>query len=562
MTESEFDAWLLDSRNDAYRVTLVELIPLSGSVTYKLATAPYVDGNTIWDDVLASDIVVDESLDDGLSVGDFDLFDPYTVWTSLPLRGGYCRILVGDTRTALGQFVQVANLIIDNISRKTDNHYTVTITDREPKLEEKIIGATVANQSLPIIYGSPRNVTPILINPINLQYQFCEPPLVAIRAVRDRGLTPASVTKSPSTATIALGNAVTGAVTGDVSGVASSTGNVGGATGLNYNAVAPSLSLTIAAVSQTVAVGGQYGYAFGDQVKLTNSASAWMSGYITAVNISAWSTGGPIEYATEYVIDVDTVAGSGAKTGWTMSLIAAATTDGAPLRSVVASLLTRAGILTAADAIEMRSFPVTAASGYDIDLVITDEPTYADTLDYIVRQCGARLHRTASRGWALTYINISNPPAMAVELDDLLDFAEDGLEPVYKQIAVRHTKNWTVQAAGELAGGVVMTNVKKYGAEYWGKLTATTAYAGDMHDGTLNADLDSGVIAAGIELARLVAMSGVARKRYRATALARALSLVPGDTITLLGTGINNNTLIKSTSKNYTKMTAGLEVIS
>ena len=117
MTDAEFDAWLLDSRNDAYRVTLVELIPLSGSVTYKLATTPYIDGNTVWDDILASDIVVDESLDDGLSVGDFDLFDPYTVWTSLPLRGGYCRILVGDTRAALGQFVQVANLIIDNISR-------------------------------------------------------------------------------------------------------------------------------------------------------------------------------------------------------------------------------------------------------------------------------------------------------------------------------------------------------------------------------------------------------------------------------------------------------------
>ncbi|OQX12805.1 MAG: hypothetical protein BWK73_13905 [Thiothrix lacustris] len=209
------DDWLLDPRNQRYRATLIEIHADSG--LYRLATQPYFQPDGAWDDLLLDEVVVESALDASVSVGDFTFSDDYrTHWGVEDFYGRPCRVWLGDTRWARDAFVQIADLVIDHIQRQDDGVYRVTFTDSMPLLEEKIIGTKVNGQPMPVAYGSPRNVTPIMTDYLTRVYRFSESALTAISAVRDRGKTPSTITKLLPTGSVKIGVNVAGTITGDV----------------------------------------------------------------------------------------------------------------------------------------------------------------------------------------------------------------------------------------------------------------------------------------------------------------------------------------------------------
>lgn len=453
MTPVTFDDWLLDPRNQRYRATLVEIHADSG--LYRLATQPYFQPDAAWDDLLTDEIIVESALGASITVGDFTFVDDYrTHWGSEDFYGRPCRIWLGDTRWSRSAFVQIADLMIDHIQRLDDGVFRVTFTDAMPALEEKITGVLVNSQPVPVVFGSPRNVTPIMTDYLTRTYRFSESALTAISAVRDRGKTPAASTKLLSTGSVKIGVNVAGTITGDVT-------------------AAPTY-----------------------------------------------------------------------------------------LRDVVAALLTRAGITTTAASIAMRRFPAAYPNGYPLDLFIVDQPSYRDLLNTICEACGASLAREADGTYSLTYESFDGEPVITLTSDDILEISEESREQVYKTIVVNYAKNWTVQTASELAGGVAMPDVKKYGSEYYGTLTAQTNYGGSLHDGTLTHDILSGLSEAQAEAERLAKRYAKPRRRWRISATQTAIAVRAGDLVAVNDPALSGSVLVVAMSKNNTDLTVDLEVIA
>lgn len=448
-----FQDWLFDPLNQRYRVTLVEIHADSG--IYRLATQPYFQDSAAWDDLIINEIMVESALDASVTVGDFTFTDDYrTHWGIEDFYGRPCRAWLGDTRWARNAFVPLADLVIDHIQRQQDGVYRVTFTDAVPALEERVVGLSANGQPLPIVYGSPKNVTPIMTDYLKSEYRFAESALSAIGAVRDRGKTPASFTRLLPTGSVRIGVSVAGGVTGDVT---------------------------------------------------------------------------------------------------------AATTL---LRDVIAALLTRAGITTPATNITMRRFPAAHPNGYPVDAFINDKSTYRELLQRICEASGASLAREADGKYSLTYITFDGNPVLTLTADDILELSEEGREPVYKQITVNFDKNWSIQSPSELAGGVPLADVTLYGSEYYGKVNATTNYAGSLHDGTLQQDTMAGEAVAQAEARRLARRYAYPRRRWRIKTTQTAIALQAGDLITVQDAALSGTVLIVAIAKNYTDLTTDLECIA
>jgi hypothetical protein len=450
MTPAEFDAWLYDTRNATYRVTLVEI---QGVASYDLATQPYFQANRAWDDLILDDIILESAIDASISAGDFTFADQYRGhWGQENFYGKPCRIWIGDTRWSRADFRQLADLVIDHIQRVSDGVWRVTFTDAVPLLEATLKGATVAGKIAPIVFGSPKNISPVLVDYLTLTYRFNESAVTAISAVRDRGLSQAK---------------------------------------------APTLSLPTGEAKLRVSVAGQ------------------ITGDVTA--------------SPTY------------------------------LRDVVAALLTRAGITTTSASIAMRRFPAAYPNGYPVNLLINGETTYRDILAQVCKACGASLSRTATGGYSLTYITLSGTPVVTLTSDDLLDISESSRERVYQNVVINYNKNWTVQTESDLAGGVPLSDVTKYGSEFFGKLTATTTYSGSLHDGTMTVNILSGLDEAKAEAERLSTRHAVFRRSWELTAVQTGMIAEVGDIVRIEDSAVIGNMLVENVTKNFTNLTTTIK---
>ena len=209
----DFNFWLLDPRNQPYRVVLVEIIADSG--TYRLATQPYYADDGPYDDLILDQIIGERRLGKDVSAGDFTFVDNYRMhWQKETFRGRACRLYFGDVRWPRTDFAKLAELVIEHIQRVRTDVYQVTFSDAIPVLEEKIIGTIQGGQKLPVAFGSPKNVTPVMIDYATRKYRFCEGDFITV-AVRDKGLA-VSHTKQPATGSVTLTYDPYGQVTGDV----------------------------------------------------------------------------------------------------------------------------------------------------------------------------------------------------------------------------------------------------------------------------------------------------------------------------------------------------------
>lgn len=219
LTEQQFQAWL--ESDAAIRCTLVEVQVYNGSSeqTLYLSTKNYVTGssdtpsNTTYLPVLSTSvqfsesIIVDGSVDlsfGGLVIdnynGEYDSWLNY-VWANRPIK-----IYFGDVRAPRGDFTLIFSGIVSGITSGDSQSINLAISDvmarfNVPITEEKLGNyyqgnivplSTYTNpnrdQVKPLVFGEVHNITPLLIDPTELEYMVHNGPIESIIEIRDNGV--------------------------------------------------------------------------------------------------------------------------------------------------------------------------------------------------------------------------------------------------------------------------------------------------------------------------------------------------------------------------------------
>lgn len=239
MTDAEFLAWLKNP--DAKRITLVEIgVYTGGSETTRyLSTRGYNTGaaDTPADQVYLP-VVTDRSLsykeslslqdgnDASLQVGDIEInnqsgsLDSWfnDVWTNRTVKA-----YIGDPRWPRADFRMVFNGITASISSAARGTINLKVTDKLQRLNTPLIetklGGTTPNKDmvLPFCAGEAHNISPLLSNPVTLEYQFHNGATEGAFEVRDNGK-PVSATYSAATGKFTLNQASAGTITASVQG--------------------------------------------------------------------------------------------------------------------------------------------------------------------------------------------------------------------------------------------------------------------------------------------------------------------------------------------------------
>jgi hypothetical protein len=151
------------------------------------------------------------------------------------LRGKTVRIQsIDDETVAYSTAADVGTFVIDKIDTPDENtiRYVLkdSILDLELPLQQRLIlpnaEASAANQPWPIVLGSARSLTPVLLDALTLTYAFADTGVVGFGYVRDKGdpldpnATPTpDYTIASNRQTITLANQPQGKVTADASSV-------------------------------------------------------------------------------------------------------------------------------------------------------------------------------------------------------------------------------------------------------------------------------------------------------------------------------------------------------
>lgn len=208
MTNAQYLAWLNDPT--AIRMVLVEAVANVAGVdtTFYLSTLPYASRATDTPAsqpykaaLVAADIQTAEQLslsgNATMTIGDIGVtnadgaFDSWLtyVWTNRPVT-----ILFGDARWPRSDFQVVFNGVSSDIGNKSRDSVNLKIRDRTERLNvaisEHLLGGTTANQGtmVPLAFGEVINVSPLLIDPTNLQYQVHDGVFGGLIEVRDNGV--------------------------------------------------------------------------------------------------------------------------------------------------------------------------------------------------------------------------------------------------------------------------------------------------------------------------------------------------------------------------------------
>lgn len=231
MTDAEFLAWL--NSPTAISIVLIEVSPLIAGVetTLYLSTHAYVTGasdtpaNTAYSSVVNASPRFTERLSltgqGGLSGGDVEIDNPNGerdtwlnyVWTNRPIKAW-----VGDPRWPRSDFRLVCDGVAANLDSKASDKLNILLRDNLQRLNtpvsEEKLGGTTPNKDMvrPLLFGECSNVTPLLIDPVNLVYQIHNGPVESIFEVRDNGQ-PITVTVNAAAGTFSLTGSPVGAIT-------------------------------------------------------------------------------------------------------------------------------------------------------------------------------------------------------------------------------------------------------------------------------------------------------------------------------------------------------------
>lgn len=234
ITDSQFAAWLEDS--SALHVTLFEVGVKSGGVDVirYLSNRDYIaSANTPYQAVVAVGLQMTEAIsmdsEASLSAADIEIhngdgaLDAWLddIWANQPIN-----VFVGDVRWARADFRQVFSGTIIDIGCKARDRLNLRLSNKLERLNTPItdtkIGGNATNPDTlaPVLLGECHNISPVLTDPVKLEFAFNDGVSEAVAEVRTDGKPRGAVTVTQATGKLVFNEAVgPGAVTCCAQGV-------------------------------------------------------------------------------------------------------------------------------------------------------------------------------------------------------------------------------------------------------------------------------------------------------------------------------------------------------
>lgn len=241
ISDSEYNAWL--SSPSALRCILVEATAnVSGTEVVRymsnrgyVTSASDTPANTVYRSIISGGIKLTEnlSLESGASLswgeieidntnGDLDSWLD-DVWVNRNVT-----VYFGDVRWGRSDFRTIFKGLLSGIGSQSNTKLNLFLRDSLQRLNTPVIdtklGGTTVNKDrlLPLTFGECHNVSPLLTDPVNHEYQVHTSAIEDIIEVRDNGA-PLTVTKFLSTGKFRLSNSPVGTITASVQGDKPST---------------------------------------------------------------------------------------------------------------------------------------------------------------------------------------------------------------------------------------------------------------------------------------------------------------------------------------------------
>lgn len=213
VSDSEYTAWLHNIK--ATRCILVEVIArVSGIETTRyLSNMGYFDtsaGREYDPIVVGNSLQIVERISiDGQSTinyGDIELINKggdLDSWLEDIWRNRAVAAYIGDVKWARSDFRPIFVGVVDDIDSRDSESLNIKVRDKLARLNtpvsENTLGGSTPNKNelIPICFGEPHNITPLLADPATLDYRFHDGQAERVIEVRSNGV-PAGVTTTLS----------------------------------------------------------------------------------------------------------------------------------------------------------------------------------------------------------------------------------------------------------------------------------------------------------------------------------------------------------------------------
>lgn len=236
MNDADFNAWLNDPT--ARRTVLVELAPLVGGAATPmyLATFGYTTGpadapaNTAYLGICSNGVRYTEALslsgEASLSSGDIEIYNyggERDAWLTYVWKNTPVKAWIGDVRWPRSDFRMIFNGVSAGLGSRSRDVLNLKVRDKLQRLNAPVtehkLGGTTPNKDeiVPLVFGEVHNLTPLLVDPTQLEYQVHDGAVEDIFEVRDNGL-PVAITKDNTTGKFKLNQSPAGTITASVQG--------------------------------------------------------------------------------------------------------------------------------------------------------------------------------------------------------------------------------------------------------------------------------------------------------------------------------------------------------
>lgn len=241
MTDAQLIAWL--KSGTAKRRILMEVGVLSGGseVTRYLSDRGYITGSTetpastTYTPVISGGVKFTESIsltgEASLSAGTIEFNNingEIDSWQNDVWQGRPVKLYIGDYSWARVSFYKIFDGITARLDCSERDKVTLVLSDKMQKLNTTVsdvkLGGSSSNKDklIPLMFGQCFNVSPLLVDIANLEYQIHNGPIDSIIEVRDNGV-PVAYTPFLSTGKFRLSQQPAGTITCSARGDAPTT---------------------------------------------------------------------------------------------------------------------------------------------------------------------------------------------------------------------------------------------------------------------------------------------------------------------------------------------------
>lgn len=209
-TSAELKTWL--QSNNAVRVILVEVqnVLVGGSPTnFYLSNRPYADNvaGELYRACISGGVSFTEKIDiagnsaPSIGYGDIEIYNPikpdytgeFDAWLNYVWGNKAVSVLIGDVTWARSDFYPIFTGLVRDIDSKSRTSLNLLLVDNMQRLNVAVSdtlltgSVTTADKLLPVTFGECFNVTPLLVDPPQLQYKVHTGQIAEIIEVRDNG---------------------------------------------------------------------------------------------------------------------------------------------------------------------------------------------------------------------------------------------------------------------------------------------------------------------------------------------------------------------------------------